>query len=121
VRLHVDGIRAAFEAGTATGLHYERFAPAPVRDGRPFELLLRGSGRVLAVPADRPALDVLREAVPDAAYSCRQGFCGVCRVRVLSGPVEHRDLRLTDDEREDGAMLVCVSRAAEGGRLVLDV
>ncbi|WP_331767067.1 PDR/VanB family oxidoreductase [Embleya sp. NBC_00896] len=115
------GVRAAMAASPATGLHVERFAPAPVRDGRPFELRLRRSGIDLAVPADRPALDVLREAVPDTAYSCRQGFCGVCRVRVLAGEVEHRDLRLTDDERAEGTMLVCVSRAAEGERLDLDL
>ncbi|WP_331770864.1 PDR/VanB family oxidoreductase (plasmid) [Embleya sp. NBC_00888] len=116
------GVRAAVDVGQGGGgLHFERFAPAPVVDGRPFELRLRRAGIDLAVPADRPALDVLREALPQTAYSCRQGFCGVCRVRVLAGEVDHRDLRLTDDERAAGAMLVCVSRAAEGERLVLDL
>ncbi|MCW8380653.1 PDR/VanB family oxidoreductase [Streptomyces justiciae] len=117
----LDGIRAAFDDSPAAGLHFERFAPAPIRDGRPFELQLARSGRTLTVPADRSALDVLSEAVPAAAYSCRQGFCGVCRQRVLAGPVEHRDRRLTDAERTAGEMLVCVSRAPEGERLVLDL
>ncbi|MFE2865401.1 PDR/VanB family oxidoreductase [Embleya sp. NPDC059259] len=115
------GIRAAIDASPARGLHFERFAPAPVVDGRAFELRLAHGGMDLSVPADRSALDVLREARPDTAYSCRQGFCGVCRVRVSAGVVEHRDLRLTDRERAAGAMLVCVSRAAEGERLVLDL
>ncbi|MYS78867.1 2Fe-2S iron-sulfur cluster binding domain-containing protein [Streptomyces sp. SID5474] len=115
------GVRAAIDASPAGGLHFERFAPPPVVDGRPFELRLRRSGIDLPVPADRTALDMLREARPDTAYSCRQGFCGVCRVRVSAGAVEHRDLRLTDHERAAGAMLVCVSRAAAGERLVLDL
>ncbi|MGC0419563.1 PDR/VanB family oxidoreductase [Embleya sp. AB8] len=115
------GVRAALDPSPARGLHFERFAPAPVVDGRAFGLRLRRSGLDLAVPADRPALDVLRDARPDTAYSCRQGFCGVCRVKVLAGEVEHRDLRLTADERAAGAMLVCVSRAAEGTRLELDL
>jgi ferredoxin len=76
---------------------------------------------VLGVPPDRSVLDVLRDIVPATPYSCRQGFCGLCRQRVLSGQVEHRDRRLTGTERADGDMLVCVSRAPEGERLVLDL
>ncbi|GCD94518.1 putative oxidoreductase [Embleya hyalina] len=114
-------VREAVEASPAGGLHFERFAPAPVVDGHPFTLHLRRGGVELPIPADRSALDVLREAAPDTAYSCRQGFCGVCRVNVVAGTVQHRDLRLTDDERAAGAMLICVSRAAEGERLVLDL
>ncbi|WP_250281726.1 MULTISPECIES: 2Fe-2S iron-sulfur cluster-binding protein [unclassified Frankia] len=118
----LDGIQAAFDASPASGLHVERFAPVPPPwDGRPFELRLARSGRVLPVPADRSVLDVLAEAVPTVAYSCRRGFCGICRQRVLAGAVDHRDHRLTDTERADGAMLVCVSRARAGESLVLDL
>jgi ferredoxin len=59
-----------------------------------------------------------------ALYSCQQGFCGTCRTRVpsvLDGAVEHRDTLLTDPERADGMMLICISRAAEGSRLTLDL
>ena len=54
-------------------------------------------------------------------YSCRQGFCGTCRTRVLDGRVDHRDTLLTEPERADGMMLVCISRAAKGQRLTLDL
>ncbi|MEY9966460.1 ferredoxin-NADP reductase [Streptacidiphilus sp. MAP12-16] len=116
----LDSVRGAFDACAATALHFERFSAAPIVDGRPFDLRLRSSGRVLPVPADRSALDVLRENDPDTPYSCRQGFCGVCRRRVTSGAVEHRDRKLTDQERAEGQMLVCVSRAPEGECLELD-
>jgi ferredoxin len=74
---------------------------------------------VLTVPADRSALDVIREAVPEIAYSCQQGFCGTCRTRVISGEIDHRDRVLTDRERTD-TMTICVSRS-RGGRIALDL
>ncbi|MFH8369664.1 PDR/VanB family oxidoreductase [Streptomyces sp. NPDC018031] len=117
----LDAVRAAFGASGAAALHFERFTAAPVTGGRPFELALRRSGTVLSVPADRTALDVLRDRDPATAYSCRQGFCGVCTVRVTAGTVEHRDGRLTEREKAAGLMRVCVSRAPEGERLELDL
>lgn len=117
----IDGVRRAFGGSRAAALHFERFAPAPITNGRPFELQLGDTGRVLPVPYDRSALDVLHEVLPDLPFSCRQGFCGTCRVRVAQGHVDHRDRRLTAAERAAGAMLPCVSRAPEGERLVLEV
>ncbi|MEB3370028.1 PDR/VanB family oxidoreductase [Saccharopolyspora mangrovi] len=117
----IDGVRQAFGESRASALHFERFAPPPIMDGRPFELQLGDTGRVLPVPADRSALDVLHEARPDMPFSCRQGFCGTCRVQVSHGQVDHRDRQLTDAERAAGAMLPCVSRAPEGERLVLEM
>lgn len=117
----LDAVRAAFDASPAASLHFERFTDTPVTDGRPFTVRLRRSGRVLTVPADRSALDVLRDADPATPYSCRRGFCGVCRQRVVSGTADHRDRRLTDAERADGQLLVCVSRAPEGTCLELDL
>jgi ferredoxin-NADP reductase len=117
----IDGVRRAFGDSRASALHFERFAPAPITDGRPFELQLGDTGPVLPVPYDRTALDVLHEALPDLPFSCRQGFCGTCRLQVTHGQVDHRDRRLTATERAAGAMLPCVSRAPEGERLVLDV
>ncbi|MGF1432286.1 PDR/VanB family oxidoreductase [Kitasatospora sp. LaBMicrA B282] len=114
-------VQDAFADSPARALHFERFTAAPILDGRPFALQLGTDGERVEVPADRSALDVLREARPDLAYSCQQGFCGTCRVQVLAGTPEHRDRRLTAEERASGALLPCVSRAAEGATLVLEV
>ncbi|WP_083976048.1 PDR/VanB family oxidoreductase [Kitasatospora azatica] len=114
-------VQGAFDASPATALHFERFGAAPILDGRPFSIRLGADGETLPVPADRSALDVLREARPDLPYSCHQGFCGTCKVQLLAGTPEHRDRRLTAEERADGALLPCVSRAAEGETLVLEV
>ncbi|MFC6594862.1 PDR/VanB family oxidoreductase [Kitasatospora paranensis] len=117
----IAAVQRALDASPARALHLERFGAAPIADGRPFTLRLGADGPDLAVPADRSALDVARQERPDLAYSCTQGFCGTCRVRVLAGRPEHRDRRLTDEERAAGALLPCVSRAAEGETLVLDL
>lgn len=102
----------------SASLHTERFSPPVVEGGRPFEIHLRRSGVSVTVGARESALAAIGRAVPDVTYSCRQGFCGTCKVRVLAGEVDHRDRLLTPAERGT-EMLVCVSRAV--GPLVLDL
>lgn len=114
----IANVRRDRPASAAAALHFERFTTPPIVDGMPFEIELQRSNRVLAVPADRSALEVIRDTVPDVAYSCQQGFCGTCRTRVISGEIDHRDRVLTDREHAD-TMTICVSRA-RGGRIVLD-
>jgi ferredoxin-NADP reductase len=116
-----DKVRRAIPVDSGTEVHVERFSPLPVVDGRPFALRLR-DGEVVPVAGDQSALAALRGARPDISYSCQQGFCGTCVQRVVAGEVDHRDNTLTDEQRRDGQMLVCVSRAAAAeGRLVLDL
>jgi ferredoxin-NADP reductase len=115
------GVRAAADAAAVRAFHFERFTAPPIIDGSAFDVELRSTGQVLRVPPGRSLLDVLRDADPAVPYSCKQGFCGLCRQRVLDGRVDHRDRRLTGTELANGDMLVCVSRATEGERLVLDL
>jgi ferredoxin-NADP reductase len=111
----LEAVRTARDEDADAPLHYERFSPPPVVDGVPFELELARSPRVLNVPANRSALDVLLDREPTAAYSCRQGFCGTCKVKVLAGRVDHRGrIAVGADE-----MLLCVSRT-RGDRVVID-
>ncbi|WP_354643273.1 PDR/VanB family oxidoreductase [Kitasatospora camelliae] len=114
-------VQRALDASPARSLHFERFGAAPVTDGEPFTVRLGTGGPELAVPADRSLLDVVREVRPDLPYSCHQGFCGTCEVRLTAGTPDHRDRRLTDAQRAAGALLPCVSRAAAGETLVLEV
>ena len=47
-------------------------------------------------------------------YGCRDGGCGACRAKVLSGEVEQREARadvLSESERDDGVALLCCTRA----------
>jgi ferredoxin-NADP reductase len=101
------------EINPTGSLHTERFSPLPVVNGRPFDIRLQRTGITVPVAADESALAAVRRAVPGVAYSCQQGFCGTCKVRVLAGDVEHRDRTLTDRDRAN-SMLICVSRSADG-------
>lgn len=115
-----DAVRADLpRTAPGTLFHSERFSAPPVRGGAPFRAELARTGGSVEVAADETLLTALRREVPGIAFSCRQGFCGTCRVHVLGGAVDHRDTLLAPPERDD-TMLVCLSRAA-GGSLVLDV
>jgi ferredoxin-NADP reductase len=107
----IDAVRAAVPADTP--FHAERFSAPPVRGGSPFTIRLGDGGPAVAVAADRTALDAVRAIRPDVAYSCRQGFCGTCHVRVLRGAT-------VQDPAGPGRMALCVGRAA-GTEVVVDV
>ncbi len=111
----LESVRLARDEFPGAPLHYERFGPAPVVGGVAFEVELARSRQVLSVPENRSALAVMLDRDPTTPHSCRQGFCGTCKVKVLGGQVDHRGrIAVGDDE-----MLVCVSRAP-GGRIVID-
>ena len=117
----LTAMRALLAGRDTVELHFERFAAAPVVDGEPFCVKIASTGELISVGAEETLLSALATARVPAPYSCRQGFCGSCRTRVLGGPVEHRDTLLTDPERDAGTMLVCVSRARDGECLTLDL
>lgn len=113
-------IAAVQDACAAAGRpppHIERFeAPAAAArsTNRPFTIVLANSGVTLDVPADQSIADVLDAHCVFVPTSCRQGVCGSCETRVLSGAIEHRDGLLGEDERRRGeTMMVCVSRACD--------
>ena len=101
-------------------LHYERFSPPPVENGTSFTITVASTGEVIPVADDESALAALRRTIPSVPYSCRQGFCGTCKIRTLSGEIDHRDNILTEPERADGMFLTCVSRC-DGGNLTVDL
>lgn len=115
----IELVRDNIDISAAKALHYERFSAPPVCDGTAFEVELARTGEVLRVPADESVLEVVARNRPGVAYSCKQGFCGTCKVRVLDGTPDHRDHRLTDAERHD-SMLLCISRSYTT-RLILDL
>ncbi len=47
--------------------------------------------------------------------SCRAGLCGTCKVRYLSGEVEHSDCILGDDEKSTYLRHACRARPRGAG------
>ena len=84
-----------------------------------FTVKLQKTGTTLGVAADQTILEALRAAGLRVPSSCESGTCGSCRTHLLAGEVEHRDMVLSDKEKESNIM-VCVSRA-KSPELVLDL
>ncbi|GAA2277707.1 ferredoxin [Streptomyces ruber] len=111
----------------AGSLRTERFGARPVTADEAnhvttFEVVCRRSDTTLTVPPHESILDVADRAGVVTLSACREGFCGTCETNVIEGAPEHRDSLLTEQQRASGSsMLICVSRARGGSRLVLDL
>ncbi len=89
-----------------------------------FSITLARRMKTLRVGETQSVFDVLHGAgLLNLEYACEDGLCGACKVKVLSGEIEHRDFVLTPAEKsKQNTMIACVSRAAEeSSRLILDI
>lgn len=100
-------------------VHFERFGAPRPSGQQPFEIACQRSGKTLTCHESETLLEALERSGLEIPYACRAGSCGACVTTVLSGEVEHRDTVLSDAEKTEGKMLVCVSRGKT--KLVLDV
>jgi ferredoxin-NADP reductase len=119
-------ILAAFESACAgrdpATVHVEYFsAPAaPVTTGG-FTVVLSRSQKSVFVPEGKTILDALLDAGMDVPFSCMEGICGTCETKVLAGVPDHRDLILTESEKQAGkTMMICCS-GSKTAELVLDL
>jgi vanillate O-demethylase ferredoxin subunit len=121
-----SGMLDAFAAATRDldpdQVHMERFETiAPPADAGSFEILLAKSKISVVVGPEVSALDAMLQAGVHVEYSCRQGICGSCEVRVLDGVPEHHDEILTEAERASNrTVMLCCSRSSTP-LLVLDL
>lgn len=115
--------KLAASAGIAAErIHFELFtAPQTQDEDQPFEVELASTGQVFTIPVGQTIVEVLNTAGVDIMFDCQRGDCGICQVDVLSGVPDHRDVILSDDEKDaNDVMQICVSRA-KSARLVLDI
>jgi vanillate O-demethylase ferredoxin subunit len=117
-----------YEAATAANgfrperVHLERFTSglAPANTGG-FTVILQRQGREVKVLPGSTILDALLVAGVDAPFSCREGICGSCEVRVIEGTPDHRDAVLSETERASNQSLMICCSGCRSGRLVLDL
>jgi vanillate O-demethylase ferredoxin subunit len=98
----VATLSAAWPAGT---VHREDFSADPaalMQEGEAFKVTLARSGVTYEIPAGESIVDVLARHGIEVNVSCQQGICGTCLTAVLEGTPDHRDMYLTDDEKEAG-------------------
>ncbi|MGD9785479.1 MAG: 2Fe-2S iron-sulfur cluster-binding protein [Hyphomicrobiaceae bacterium] len=106
----------ALEAWPPHAIHREYFAaPVGVDHGEntAFEIKLKSTGQTLSVPAEKSIVEVLAEAGVIVETDCKDGYCGTCITRYVSGQPEHRDTVLSEKERKSYVM-VCCARARSG-------
>lgn len=93
-------------------VHFEVFTTTLDENfnAEPFDVTVLSTGKTHRVPADRSALDILREAGHTLPSSCELGVCGSCECGYTEGAVIHRDKVLRPSARQT-RMMLCVSRA----------
>ncbi|WP_428424973.1 PDR/VanB family oxidoreductase [Methylibium sp.] len=110
----MNAVQSATQERPEDHVHFEWFSPkSQIQvDHRAFTLVIRSSGRRLAVPPEQSILDVLDDHGISVPYSCREGLCATCQTTVISGIPDHRDSVLSMEQRASNrTMLVCVSRS----------
>jgi ferredoxin-NADP reductase len=102
-------------------VHFELFEAARVQDADSALEVQINDGTVYTIPVGQSIIDVLEANDVDVMYDCQRGDCGICQCDVLEGTPDHRDVVLSEAERDAGdVMQICVSRA-KSARLVLDI
>jgi CDP-4-dehydro-6-deoxyglucose reductase, E3 len=79
-------------------------------------VLIENSGHTFDVRPSQTVLEAAIEAGINMPYGCRNGACGACKGKVLTGKVMHDDYQgnaLTDDELAAGMALFCCARPLE--------
>jgi len=79
-------------------------------------VLIENSGHTFDVRPSQTVLEAAIEAGINLPYGCRNGACGACKGKVLTGKVMHDDYQgsaLTDAEQAAGMALFCCARPLE--------
>ena len=78
-----------------------------------FKVRVEPSGREFTVDNDDSVLDAALHHGISLSYGCRNGACGSCKGKIVSGTVDYGDYHpatLTSDERLAGMALFCQAR-----------
>lgn len=88
--------------------HQEAFGPLRGTLTPKQTLKLNINGHIFSGDNQRTLLEQAETAGIGLNYSCRAGFCGVCKVTLTSGQVEQPDVpALLPQERQQGKVLAC--------------
>ena len=122
----MDAVRS--ELGTLgidpVSIHSELFLsppkPAPPEPGGPtgdtataVTCSFARSGKSTPLAVGQTVLEAAEEIGVPIEYACRQGYCGICKVKLLSGEVNMAvDDSLTPLDRSSGMILACQAKAS---------
>lgn len=78
-----------------------------------YQVTINPSGHVYKISAYQTVLEAAVDAGFNLPYGCRNGACGACKGKLVSGQVdygEHQGNALTDSEKQAGLALFCCAR-----------
>lgn len=110
----LDAFQSACSNRDPETVHLEYFTGEAAGGGEDVTFLvhLAKSKLTVEVPPGVSILEVLLEKGFDIPYSCMEGTCGECEMKVLDGVPDHRDVVLSKKKRaENKVMMICCSRA----------
>ncbi|WP_454911577.1 2Fe-2S iron-sulfur cluster-binding protein [Stutzerimonas chloritidismutans] len=113
------------QAGHRPGVGSFRAVPEPLQDsasrpggvggrhGDGRHLQLRAVRKKAPLAAGQTVLEAAEEVGVPIEYACRQGYCGLCKIKLLSGEVTMDvDDGLTPLDRSSGVILACQAKAS---------
>jgi ferredoxin-NADP reductase len=106
----------------ADRLQFETFASGGRFAPEEFLVRVRDQDREVRVRRNRTLLDALKDEDVDMVWDCLRGECGLCAAAVIDaeGELDHRDVFLSEEQKEEGSTIItCVSRAV-GGTITID-
>lgn len=109
----MDAVRDMTGHWPTSAVHFEDFGggkAARATDDKPLTVRFGTDGVPIEVPVGVSILEALRSRGHRIRSSCESGTCGTCRMKLVAGEADHRDLVLADSERLR-EIIVCVSRA----------
>lgn len=90
-------------------------APTPVETGEAVVTTtcrFVRSGKTAPLPKDKTVLEASEDVGVNIDYSCRQGYCGVCKVALLSGQVTMAvEEALTSQDKAASIILACQAKS----------
>ena len=81
-----------------------------------FQVTVTPSGRQFDCEADETILSAALRAGVGLPYGCKNGACGSCKGKIITGQVSHgnhQQKALSDTEEEQGMSLFCCAKPAE--------
>jgi ring-1,2-phenylacetyl-CoA epoxidase subunit PaaE len=108
--------RELFHVDTGPARRQPSAAASDADSGAKVTVVLDGRGTSFTLQPDtEPILDAALRLRNDAPYACKNGVCGTCRAKLVTGKVEMaQNFALERDELERGYVLACQSYPAAG-------
>lgn len=112
----MDAVKSATSSWPEGSVRFEHFSTSedtgPQEDDDSFEVIIQSTGRVFKIPADKSILSVLEENGIFIEHACCEGICGTCETGLIDGEADHRDMILTEAEKQENKqIMICCSRA----------